>query len=309
MPRPLTAGQLIQTVGGKGLVIPAGGWTAEEFAKHGQAMLIALTRLAKITQRRVAPVVAATASRIFRRQLKEVIAIVERRAGGKAHGKANVDLFVASQESLWQEAINEVFKEAGIEIVTEIMPPIQSVLGQGYSKTSILMGHEAYRDAGSAIAKEARAIGARIVSVNDTTRNNIIRSVRLSISNGKTVAETAAALEESVPTIFGNRALTIARTELNNAWTQGAAKAISESSTVTHVSVIGCEAREANSPHYHGESTCNYEDLPVSELEDFLSVGFHPNHTGNIVPSGFRNGDGTDDQDQDRPPILDSINE
>ena len=48
---------------------------------------------------------------------------------------------------------------------------------------------------------------------------------------------------------------------------------------------IGCEAREAGSPTYRGESTCNIEDVPVSDAD---KLRFHPNHTGTMVPSKFR---------------------
>ena len=54
------------------------------------------------------------------------------------------------------------------------------------------------------------------------------------------------------------------------------------------VSVIGCEAREPNSPKFDGESTCNFADLEIERLDEFLAVGFHPNHTGVLVPSGFK---------------------
>ena len=55
---------------------------------------------------------------------------------------------------------------------------------------------------------------------------------------------------------------------------------------ITHVSVIGCEAREPGSPQYRGESTCNIQDVPINDAD---KLEFHPNHTGTIVPSRFRN--------------------
>src|SRR5437588_11165492 len=115
------------------------------------------------------------------------------------------------------------------------------------------------------------------------------------------VSETAGLLERELPPIFGNRALTIARTELNSAWSLGAANSFLQSETLTHISVIGCEAREPRSPHFLGESTCIYPDLPVHQLDEFLAIGFHPNHTGNLVPSRFRNADGSVDPEAERP--------
>ena len=92
-------------------------------------------------------------------------------------------------------------------------------------------------------------------------------------------------LDEALPAFNASRINTIARTETNNAWTRGSVASFQESTTLSHVSVIGCEAREPNSPQYRGESTCNVQDVPV---EDAGLLDFHPNHTGTIVPSRFR---------------------
>jgi hypothetical protein len=247
--------------------------------------VFAVNRLAMITQRRAVPILARTSRDLFRRQLAAVV----RHATTNKAAKADlvVDLEFPQHEGLWLEAIESVFRGANLEIVTEVMPSVQSVMAKGYGTVSELLGHTAI-DNNAEIARKARTIATKVTAINDTTKDNIINSVRRSIAGGLNVSETAAALERDVVPIFGNRALTVARTELNNAWTEGAATAFKASETLTHLSVIGCEAREPNSPQFNGESTCNFPDLPITQLDAFLAVGFHPNHTGTLVPSGFR---------------------
>jgi hypothetical protein len=54
--------------------------------------------------------------------------------------------------------------------------------------------------------------------------------------------------------------------------------------TILTVSVVGCQMREPKGPVFHGESTCNIEEVSVYDM-DLLE--FHPNHTGTIVPAEF----------------------
>lgn len=291
MATSLTSAQRIALIGGKRLNIPKEGWNADNFAAHGHAMIVALHRTARLTQLHAAPALAKKSLEIFKSQLKRIVRRYEQnrqhhRLGLRAI-KAPVAIEVPEDETLWKEAIDFVLGESGIEIVTSIIPPIQSVMAQGYSKTSFFLSQETDAQASGMITRQARDAAQQIVSINDTTRNNILNAVKDAIDQQMTVTETADYVEKRVGTIFGNRALTIARTELNKAWTKGAALSYQQSDAVTHVSVIGCEAREKTSPQYNGESTCNYPDLPIDELNDFLDVGFHPNHTGTLVPSGF----------------------
>lgn len=301
------ARKLIEVVGTKALVIPTNGWNAQSFARYGGAMILTLARLAKLTQRRAAPIIAGTALRMFKSQLREVIERVTTNAHGHndrqrrallVGAKADIDFELPSHEGLWAEAMNAVFREARIEAVAELMPPIQSVMAQAYNRTSILMAQEPSPNVGSLVAREARQVAQRVASVSETTRRNIAVAVRDAVRNNLSVTDTAAYIEARVPQIFGNRSLTIARTELNNAWTKMSVRSFQESSTLTHVSVIGCEAREENSPQYRGESTCNIQDVPVADADQ---LEFHVNHTGNIVPSRFRNEDGTFDPSGRRP--------
>ena len=292
--------KLIQAIGGKGLVIPPEGWNAASFARHGQGMILALARVAKITQRREAANLALKCNQMFRRQIQEVNKRVIQWSRSKAPKPVVVELDLPQNAHLWVEAMNEVFAEAGLDAVGAVMPSVQKVMAQGYSRTSILLGQEP-DDVSRLVTIQSRSIAQRITAISDTTRERIMTVVKDSLESNLSVVETAAAIESAASQIYGNRSLTIARTELNKAWTKGSVGAMQESSTITEVSVIGCEAREDNSPTYRGESTCNIQGVPIQDAD---SLEFHINHTGNIIPSAFRNEDGTNDSEADKPPII-----
>lgn len=300
MPHKPNSVQTVHIIGGPRLHIPEGGWNAEQFILHGAGMLRAMARTAKITQWKAIPVVAKTAKDLFDSQLKRIIRRVEqsrqhyrlgiRSLGGiKADGESmTILLSLPQEEGLWAEAIDEVMKTADLEVVVRLTPPIQSVMAQGYSKTAYMLGQRSEAQVAAAINKQTRETAKQITGINDTTKKNILNAVKDGVERQMTVKEMAAYIEQRESKIFGNRALTIARTELNKAWTQGAAISFKESDAITQYSVIGCEARELSSPHFHGQSTCNYKGIKSDELDEFLAVGFHPNHTGTLVPSGFK---------------------
>jgi hypothetical protein len=285
--------------------VPPGGWTAQTFAAHGLPLLRAITRQAFLTQRRAIPFIARKAHELFKRQMDRVIARVlslTRQSMRSVKAEPPIQIVLAQHEELWVQALNEVFAESGLEIVAELIPPIQSTMAQGYSKVSELLGHKVDPDRSAHLTRLANHIAQKITKINDTTRDKFRTNIQTAIGEGLSVAETAIRLRESMTEVHRSRITTIARTETNNAWTNGAAAAYKESETLTHVSVIGCESREEErwgTPGYpwmwRGESTCNAEDIPISELDAFMVISFHPNHTGTLIPSRFRNEDGTAD--------------
>lgn len=292
--RPLSA-KLEMAMLSKALEPPEGGWTAESFARDGVRLMLAMHRQALISQRRAIPVVARQASKLFKDQLEQIIQLATRgeRAASLPDSKRlpdESDLLFGSGEQLWIAAMNRVFEESGIDAVATIVPPVQSVLAQGYSRTSAFLGQTANPDRNPYIARRAQEIAQSITRINDTTRERFRRVIERSIADGDTVSETARALRKELPNINASRQLTIARTELNNAYSNGAVQSFKESSTVTHLSVIGCEAREANSPQFQGVSTCNIKNIKVSDVDQ---VRFHINHTGSWVPTNFRRADGS----------------
>lgn len=271
---------------GKGLVIPE-RWDKLTFARHGRALMMTIHRMARLAQSKAVPHVATGCARALNAQVDAVIAIVESK-------RPKMVFTVEADHALWMQAIEDVLgKPSGL--ATEIMPAVQSVMGQAYSKVSTMLAQTPNPDVNPIIVRQAQDIAAKITQITETTRKRIIGVVEDAMEGGATVAETVSVLKERLPDINHTRALCIARTELSGAWSRGSAEAYLESETLTHLSVIGCTSREEDrwgQPSYvwlfHGESTCNYEDLSITELTAFLEVGFHPQHQGTIIPSGFR---------------------
>ena len=285
---PLPARQQIALIGGKALRIPEEGWNARTFAAHGRQLLVVLARQAQVAQRRAVPELARVIEGMFQDQLDAIIRKVMQVIGARAAKATMVELLFPSQETLWARAIQEVMDEADILVTVKVTPKVQSVMAQGYSRTNALLVQEPFAQAGAAIARRAQEIASRITLINDTTRELLRRQLSSAVDEGLTIQETANKLREIVPGFQKHRARTIARTELNRAYTTGAVASFQQSSTITHVSVIGCQAREPNSPQYRGESTCNIQDVPVHDAD---KLEFHINHTGTMVPSRFRDVD------------------
>jgi hypothetical protein len=298
---PLPASVLLKAVA-PGLSAPATGWHAATFSEHGSALLKAMVRLSRITTKTAKPYIERKANEIFNRQLARVISKVKQRSGHKAADDSilsdPIQISIGNDEALWAAALKDVFAETGDEIVIELVPPIQSVMGQAYGRVSTLLGQDTSLAGTQLIAKTARGIASRIVNINQTTRDLMDRQIRQSIKDGLSVTETARQLEEIVPEFNRSRVSTIARTELSNAWSKGTIASFKESETLTHASVIGCESAEPErwgDPSFqqfmwNGKGTCLAEDVPVDEMDN---LNFHPNHTGCWVPSRFRNEDGS----------------
>lgn len=277
--------------------IPEGPWSADKFRRHGVALIRLLTYTAKVVQRKAKPVIHRAAGAVFRKQLDRIVALAMRKA--EARGLKTVAVEIGYQEDLWAEAIQEVIDEDRLELVLELVPPIQSVMAQGYSKTATMLGMGTEAASPSLIASRARSVATRITKISDTTRKQFERVVRQAIEEGDTVVETAKRLKKEMPQINARRQEVIARTETMMAWTEGSVASMQNSGVVTHVSVVGCESREEESwgrPSfrqftYRGEGTCNIQDVPIADAD---KLQWHPNHTGAVVPSRFKEADGTD---------------
>lgn len=263
------------------LRIPEGGWTAREFAARGRSLMVTLHRVAVISQRKGVAKLAPIVHRTFRHQVERVIQKIQN-LGKRLH---TVDLLFPSNEALWASVIAEVLNESGEAVTIEVMPVAQSVMSQGYSRTAHFLAQTEARDIAVRITNASRRLAQRIANIDETTRRAFQRVLGEAVAQEMTVAETVRHLRARMNGISAGRAMTIARTELNTAWTEGTKLSFRENRAITEVSVIGCEAREPNSPQYRGESTCNIQGVPVADM-DLLT--FHPNHTGTIVPSAFR---------------------
>lgn len=257
---------------------PAEGWNGDNFTPDArQKLTIALVTVAQLTRAAQGRKFAAFLQRFFAAQLE---AILDEVPGAKA------SIRIVGDEALWQRALSNVLGTAAdVQLVNGTLPLYQSTAAQGITKTGALLGNgPPPRGIAEAIAKDARDLATQITGINRTTRNRFEREIRGSIANGDTVTETVRRLRDKMPTIAAARIPTIARTETQRAWDAGTKRAFRLSRTLTHVSVIGCEAREANSPRYRGESTCNIKHVPVADMAKLV---FHPNHTGTIVPDKF----------------------
>jgi hypothetical protein len=141
----------------------------------------------------------------------------------------------------------------------------------------------------------ARHIAERIVDINETTRARTETFIKRNLEIGLHPTALAEKLASEMDAFNKTRALTIARTESNRAWTQGTVEAMKEVGTVTHMSIIGCTSREEDRWDsasyqqfmYRGESTCNAQDVPIGDMD---GLNFHPNHGGTPVPSRFMEG-------------------
>ena len=289
------AQRLINLVGTKALVIPLEGWRAHSFRLHGAAMIRTLRRVALITQRQQLGEIVRVTTQQFSAQLAEIMKRFHARATFGHHGrsvKASVDIFTSVHEELLRGIIKEVLEETGERATVRILPGIQSTLAQGYSKTSILLSQKPDPDANQGLQRRARELAQRVTNLSETTKKRLDTVLQQAVKEKLTITETATEINSKIPKIQAARAVTIARTELNNAWTEGSVQAFKESSTITLVSVIGCESREVDrwdSPSYQqymyrGESTCNIQDVPVADSD---KLEFHPNHTGTMIPTGF----------------------
>lgn len=281
---------------GKALIIPKEGWNAHNFRVYGRAMIMTMHRIAQIEQRRAIPHVAREASKHFREQLDEILKRFESNRGFLGRSAKAVVIFTSAHENLLKDIINQVLEETRTDARASIISSVQSVMAKGYSKTSVLLAQKPDIAHNTALQRRAQGLASKITQIGETTRKRFETILGQAVDSGLSVVETTKLIRTRIPEINDRRSLTIARTELGNGWAQGSAQAFKESSTVSEVSVIGCESREENlwdTPSYQqfmykGESKCNYEDLPVAELDAFMEGGWHPNHSGSLIPSAFR---------------------
>lgn len=201
--------------------------------------------------------------------------------------KAIEDIILApgAHEIMWQGAIEEVLREQGMEFNAIMSGAIQSVADTSHSTTIDLLGVVETPGSRSSLQGRIRARATRVVGITDTLRARLDKILRQGIHvDMLTVAEMAKLIRERLPELGRSRISTIARTEMGQAADEGRKQGIKDSGVVMEISVVGCEDREANSPQYRGESTCNIQDVPIGDID---KLEFHINHTGTIVPSRF----------------------
>jgi hypothetical protein len=226
--------------------------------------------------------------KFFEDQIEAILRRVEERAGKAGLAldrKAITEFELGANEAIWAEAIKEVLgASADVTLTAAYIPIFQSVAARAYERTSIFIGEELAPDASISILQRSRNMAQQVTRINDTTRQNLVNTIVKTREERQTIAEQVRTIREKVPEIATNRIPTIARTEIGNAIDQGFIQAVKESSTVVACSVVGCKAREPNSPKYRGVSTCNVQNVPVADLDLILH---HPNHTGAWIVTSF----------------------
>lgn len=204
-------------------------------------------------------------------------------------GKMSTDLGFGSHEAIWRQAIQDVLgPNANVELMADYLPAAQSIAARSYRRTCLFLGDELAHDPAVTILRRAQDMALRVTRINETTRIRLANTVHEAMQEGKPAAEIIRMVREDIPNIEASRVPTIVRTEVGNAIDQGTKLAMKESSTITHVRVIGCTGIEKNIPTLDGIGTCNICGVPVHRIDELI---FHVNHTGTIIPQFFT-GDG-----------------
>lgn len=294
MPRnriPATAQRIIAR-SGKGLEIPEGGWTGPEFRRQGRLFMVTAHRMAQLSQRKAQFALARKTKAVL---LSQIDAVLKRVTGRGVKAPISLDIRGDDQLTIWMQAIELAVAEMGLDGVQSLVPDIQSVLAQGFSRTGELLGEARLQgtpDLDARFLGMSKEIASKITRVSGSVRSTVGRTITRAVEEGLSITEVASQVRAVSDRFAGHRSLTIARTELNRAYTNGAIIQFQGSESVTHVSVIGCQEREPTSPTYRGLSTCNIKNVPV---QDAHTLEWHINHTGTLVASNFRNPDGTVD--------------
>ncbi len=282
--------------------VPEGGWTNETFrTRNGRELIRDLAKAHRAViatgSRKLVPFLKKYFDTIYEETEKKVAQHYRDTTGESLKtflipdGKDLYTFNTGGHEAMWMSALDDVMRENQLGFIQQNSTIIQSVAASSYDTTRKLLSvpqdsgeARRARAAQGAMNQRVQRVTSRIANMTQTTRNQFQRTLVRAIQDGETVAGTAKIMRERFPQMSRNRISTIARTELGQAADEGRKQALKDNGAVTHVSVIGCEAREANSPTYRGESTCNVEDVPIEDVDE---LEWHPNHTGTIVPSKF----------------------
>ena len=281
--------------------VPENGWTQSQFrTQNGVRLLQSILRVKRAAMARGTRNMNKLLKEYFVRQLNEVVKRVRLAAEANSY-KATITISVDEHEQLWQQAIESVFREGGMQLRLEVAPTLQSVGVEVHRKTSVLIGAPWSDATNQAMQRRAMTQAAQVTRIHRHTRERLSRELNTALAEGKTVRETIDLIRERIPSIGATRIPTIVRTELSRATDSGIKQALKDSEVVTHVSVVGCEAIEPNIPEYNGIPTCNIEDVPIEDVDE---LEFHPNHTGTIVPSRFRDDEGRVVSREDGSPVA-----
>jgi len=268
---------------------PPEGWNSENFrSEAGLRLLRDLTLAQQRWKQRGIRRYKRIWQKLFEDMLDRIVRDAmnaHRRDGGK-DAKATVNVNPMGDTALWGQAIDRALRELGIEATVAVTPVVEDVTtGLQDEVTSMFDGRRPSKTEIRRLKPKSEYIAQQVTNITDTTRARLQREIQRAIDDRLTIVETVKRLRKRFPQIASNRIPTIARTEMGRAADRATIMTLQSQNVVTHISVVGCRAIEKNSPVYKGVPTCNIQDVPI---EDAGQLTFHPNHTGTIVSSRFR---------------------
>mgnify|MGYP003631505908 CR=1 FL=1 len=285
---------------------PEGGWTDDNFRTPAGLKLLRdqvsiQTRWKKHGIKSLAAMLDRHTKTLFADIFRDVLNGYSAREGKHVaiFEKASATLNPVGDSHLWANAMNNAFEKFNINATADAGPIVeQQSTGIQSDVTTVVGGRRPTKTEISRMKPRARNLAAKVKNVSETTRTKLAKEIQRAIDDRLTIPETVKRLRKRVPQIAANRIPTIARTEMGNAADQINIDTLQEMQVVSHVSVVGCQAIEASAPTHNGVPTCNIQDVPIEEA-DLLT--FHPNHTGLIISSRFREREPTS-ADGDAPP-------
>lgn len=274
--------------------VPAGGWTNADLQTPNGASLnrdLIIIHKAAVARgiRSYSPWLRDRFTKLVEAIIAEVITakrnLGQVRARSVAGAKEVFTVNVTGDETLWARAIERELSKFTTELSVDVIPRMQSVAAETFGKVSTVLGRRTADGDGNLVLSRVRRIGTQVTNISETTRRRISAIIAAGLDEGQPVNEVARRLREALPQIAYNRIATITRTEMGRSADLGKILAMQQSSTIDKVKVVGCQAREANSPQWRGQSTCNVVHVPVAEAH---LLEFHINHTGTWIVESFK---------------------
>ncbi len=277
-------------------VVPDGGWTWENFngTTNGRRLQADMHKVRIQAMAKGLRLLSKPLARLMREQVETVCNYVDERIS-RYEGTASIEFMGLKSRvtisggqgnAFLADALNAVFgDDADIKVSKTVRGALQSVADDVADKTSRLLGTELSEHGRILNQRQANQIATEVTRINDTTRERIQETVRRTLEDGGTVVDAIDSVRKRIPQIATNRVPTIVRTEMGRAADYAAIQSMRESNVVTHVSVVGCEAIEPGIPTFRGIPTCNIKNIPMAFAGD---LRFHPNHTGAVIATGFK---------------------
>ena len=262
-------------------VPPAGIWRRKDFSDNETIARIQrdFLRIGRQSQIYKLPQTINTATAFLNTQVERIAANMENLKAFDSIMKKSA----GDPEDLVNSVFNSELEDALLK--QNFAGTWQSLADKGFDDTATILTFEVgIEEARAEIAERVNLMRETGPRINDTTKTKLSNIIVDGLIEGETQAEIAKRIQKEMSDFNSARPLRIARNEVAEAYRQGARVGMRQSQVITHISVVGCEAREPGSPTYRGESTCNIDNVPI---EDIDQLQYHVNHSGMEVPSKF----------------------